>query len=395
MTAWWRPGGALVFLLTVLAMAQQPPAPPATAAAVKEVPHGRLETLNGYRVLTVDGTPAEMGRAYGTLVGDTVRRVVADLITNGVAADADARRNLHAGSAMMARFQPPEYLEELQALAAAAAVKYEDLLLLQYFGDVARAIEGPGHSPLCTSFAVLPPAAAGRTCIVGRNFDYFDRGIGDYASLLVVYRPAGRLPFVTVTWAGVANGWTLLNAKGVAVSNNTAFGGGAASLEGLSTCYLLRHVAERAATVPAGVELVKRAARACATNMLIAGGEPPAAVIVEFDHTQVVVRAPMDGLVAAANSFLQLGEPAGATPYLGGRLERVHELVTAERGKVTLASKLAGADGVPIVGMNLHSVMLDTSARRLRVAMGRIPAFRLPYRAFRLSAAGELSADEE
>jgi len=365
----------------------------AWAAETASVPHGRLETINGCTVVTVDGSPEEMGTAYGRLLGPVAARVIRDMITEGIGRDPSAYANMIAASRRMERFQPPEYIAELKALACAAQVSYDDLLLLQYFGDVRRCIDGAGGSFMCTSFAALPPLTRGETCIVGRNLDYFDHGVGEYASILACYRPTGRIPFVTVTWAGIINGWTLLNAQGIVVSNNTAFGARSQSLEGVSTCFLLRYVAERARSVAEGVRMVQEAQRACGTSMLIASGSPPDAAVVEFDHAETAVRRPSEGFVGAANDFLALYADGATEAFLiGGRVDVARGLASSLRGRVDLETNLAGAQGVPIRSMNLHSAMIDATNLRLRVAMGRIPACDLPYRALRFTGEG-LAAD--
>jgi hypothetical protein len=359
------------------------------AAEPTTVPHGRLEVLNGYTVVSVDGTPEEMGTAYGKLLGPTIQRVVKAMITDGIGEYREAYENILKGSKVMEGFQPNEFLAELMAVATAANVKYDDLLLLQYFGDVRRCITGPGRSMLCTSFAMLPPLTRERICLVGRNFDYFDNGVGDYASLLACYRPKGRNAFVTVTWAGVANGWTLLSEKGIVVSNNTAFGARSQSLEGISTCFMLRYVAERAATVAEGVELVRKGPRACGTCMLIASGNPPDAALVEFDHDKFAVRRPKDGFVGAANSYFELYmEGFEGDDLYSGRIGVARDLAVKDRGKLDFSANIAGAKGVPIEGMNLHSAMVDATNLRLKVAMGGIPACKRAYRAFRLTKTG-------
>ena len=363
-------------------------------AEPKTVPHGRLETINETLVITVDGTPEQIGTAYGTLLADKVQKVVRAVITDGVAADPDAYKNILAGGKVMERFQPEEYRAEMKALAEAAGVKYDDLLLLQYFGDVRRCISGAGKASMCTAFAVLPPYTRGDLCLVGRNLDYFDKGVSEYAAILAYYRPAGRIPFVTVTWAGVINGWTLLSEKGLVVANNTSFDQKKESLEGISTCFLLRFVAERAETVEQGLDLVKKAKRACGTNMLIASGKPPAAAIVEFDHEGLAVRKADDGFVGAANGFLKLYREDGATAAYSGRTGAALDLVKEKKGVVDYATNIAGAPGVPIASMNLHCATLDATNLRFRVAMGKIPACEQPFRAFRLTPAGVVADDK-
>ncbi len=348
--------------------------------------HGRLETIDGMLVLTLDGTPAEMGKAAGQLLGPLIRRVLEAIITKGVAQGEEERRNLYRGSAVMEKYQPEAYCEELRAMAQAAEVDYESLLLLQYFGDVRRCLAGAGASAFCTSFAVLPPLSRGNICLVGRNFDYFDQGVGEYASLIIYYQPAGKIPFVSLSWAGIINGWTILNAKGLVVSNNTAVGAGVQSLEGISTCFLLRHIAENATSIADGIELVRRGPRACGTNLLIASGNPPDAVIVEFDHRDIAVRRPENGFVGAANDFLLLGRSA----RLGysGRIGKAYEIALANRGRVDIFTTLADAEGVPIENMNLHCAQIDATHLRLRVAMGGIPAYRRLFKVFCLTPEG-------
>jgi len=384
---------SLLWVSAGVAQRTTPDAPPKITAGKAE--HGRVERINGYWVVTVEGTPAQMGKAYGRLLGPVVRRVIADLIHQGFGRDRAAYANILAGSRVMAKHQPGEYLEEIRALAGAAKVSRDDLLMLQYFGDVRRCIRGAGAAFMCTSFAVLPPHTRDRSCIAGRNLDYFDHGVGEYASILACYRPKGKIPFVTVTWAGIINGWTLLNEKGIVTSNNTAFGARNQSLEGISTCFLLRRIAENADTVAKGVAIVRKGPRTCGTNLLIAGGDPPTAAIVEFDHRDVTVRRARDGFVGATNSLFRLYDPdAPESDLYWGRLGTVRSLIGEHRGKVDIRTRLAGAAGVPLRGMNLHSAMVDTAARRIRVAMGRIPACDLPYRTFQLTAKGLVGVKE-
>lgn len=155
-----------------------------------------LRHMDGYLVLNLAGTPTDMGTAHGRLLGPTVRRVVDDVILHGEASDPASYRRLMAGTRRMERQLPADIREELRALACAAGVKYEDLVSLQLFGDVWRASR-------CSSFAVFGPATASGEAVIGRNFDFWDHGVGEYASLIISYQPRDGLPFMTITWAGI------------------------------------------------------------------------------------------------------------------------------------------------------------------------------------------------
>ena len=101
-------------------------------------------------------------------------------------------------------------------------------------------------------------------------------------------------------------------------------------------------------------------------------------------RVRIAVRRPDRGFVGAANSYFEL-YAKDPDPYWG-RIGAARDL--AMKGELDFSANLAGAEGIPIVGMNLHSVTIDATALRLKVAMGRIPACNLPYRAFRLTKDG-------
>ncbi len=260
-----------------------------------------LTIRDGYKVLHLKGSPEDLGRQHGSLARDLVQRVISDVILDDAAPDTEARRELFAGAMVMERYLPEPYRRELRALAASARVDYEALVALQLFGDVQR-------NQYCSSFAAYGPATATGELIAGRNFDYWDNGASKYAAVLIAYYPDDGIPFVTVSWAGIINGWTLINACGVVVSNNTCYSG-RNSLEGISTCFMLRKVAQFAHNVEEGVEIIKNTPRACGTVILVAGGDPPNAAAVEFDHDEVAVRWAKDGWVAATNEFRLLHKP--------------------------------------------------------------------------------------
>lgn len=341
-----------------------------------------LRHINGYHVLNLRGTPEQMGAAQGRLLGRTVRRVVEAVIVKGEASTPEKYARLRAGTARMERQLPDDIRRELRALASAAKVKYLDLVALQLFGDVWRASN-------CSSFAALGPATATGEAIIGRNFDFWDHGVSEYAALIISYQPETGQPFMTITWAGVINGWTAMNTSGVVAANNTAWGR-SDSLEGLSTCFMIRKIVQHAKSVGEGVQIVQDTPRACGTNMLIAGGEPANAAVVEYDHEDVAVRWAERGEVIATNHFRRLHqeEPLGEEDGWCYRYQTLRGLIKENYGRIDRTMNFIGAPGVPMGSINLHSVQLFPRDLSFRVSMGRTPAFEYPYRSFRLTGEG-------
>jgi len=364
-------------------------------------PSGHRQRINGYTVMHLAGDGWELGSQHGYLAGRLVRQVLKDVILENNGA-GDRYKPLIRGAMVMERYLPDEYRAELRALAKAADVKYEDLVALQLFGDVQR-------GQRCTSYAVYGPATKTGECIVGRNMDFWDHGAGKYGACIIHYTPADGIPFMTVSWAGIINGWTAMNRYGIVCANNSSYGGND-SIHGLSTCFMVRKVVQYARTVEEGVRIVKNTPRACGTNLIIAGGNPPQAAIVEFDHEQVAVRWAKKGYVCAANSFRALGRPettvtddgddfgadtdseTGFSSYYWlSRDELLAKLIRENYGRLDDTINLAAADGVPIRSINLHSSLLFPQRLAFRVSMSETPAADHPYRRYRMTERGIVS----
>ena len=412
---------ALAAALTAVIVATNPFA---SSPALARTEHGRLYTVDGYRVLELTGTPEQMGRAHGELLGEEIRRVVRDVL------DPEGRRSswprIEEGVRAMERYQPERYRREMRALAAAAGVDYMKIVALQLFGDARRGVRSEDFVPpdedlapatdtvpdmdaapadedlvRCTNYAVFGPATETGELIVGRNFDYFNTDVAEYASIIIHYRPEGKRSFVTLTWSGVVNGWTLMNDRGLCAANNTAYHL-SDSLEGISTCFLQRLVVENAPTVEIGIEIARRGPRACGTAMLLAGkssrareGEVPwTAVELEFDHEDFVVRKATDGYVMADNGFRILGYRRRRRDVADrSRYGTLLGLIRKSYGRIDRTMNFAAAPGVPLTGINLHSALLFPSDQTFAVSMGEVPACRQRYRRFRVTAEGIVAGE--
>lgn len=343
---------------------------------------GRLERINGYLVVHLEGTPEEIGEQHGRLLKAEIKRVVADVFRNAV----DNESSMLRGAMKMEAFLPEDFRRELRSLAKAAEVEYEPLVAIQLFGDVKRA-------QMCTFYAAFDEATRAGEPIIGRNMEYYDYGVSDYGFVLIHFRPDQGIPFVTLSWAGVINGWTAMNEKGIVAANNTAYGTLQNSLEGLSTCFMLRKIVQYAGTVEEGIAIVKAAPRSCGTVMLIGGGYPPDAVAVEYDHKEIEVCRAKRGVVVADNTFSRLycQQPREPDPKGSSRYDVLWRLIGENYGKIDREMNFAAAEGVPISALNLHSALLFPKDLRLRVAMGSAPACRQPYRKFRMTPKGIVS----
>jgi len=334
---------------------------------------GKLTRVSKHlATLTVRGSARERGTAHGKLLPKEVAAV-----TEGVKRflKGDNYDTCLAGAKVMRKFIDADVLEELDACAEAAGVNKDDLLLAQLFGDAAR---GLGVRTFCSAFAAFGPATKDGKLIVGRNFDYAGFGLEDGLPLILQEIPtgpeAGR-PFVTIGYAGILNGWTAMNADGLIASNNTLFGG-KDRLEGMSTCFLLRKIVERARTVEEGVKIIETTPRACTTGMLVAGKNAKGqwdARFVEFDAESLAIVMPAEGKVLSTNTRQKLPQgdwtPNGKTtcPRFLALAAKLAEL-TGKLDFDIAEHNIVAARGV-YMGINLHCALLDPETQRIRLAV--------------------------
>jgi hypothetical protein len=364
---------------------------------------GRLRRIDEHlAIISVRGTPDERGTAHGKLLKSEVGALVGSVREFLSREGNDHYRQCVDGGRVMRKFVDKDVVTELDACAKAAGVDSDELMLTQLFGDVNRA---KGFSSLCSSFAAFGEATVDGKLIFGRNFDYGGRGLEGGLPVILQEIPtgdgAGR-PFVTLGYAGILNGWTAMNADGLCASNNTLFNG-SDSLEGMSTCFLLRKIVERATTVEQGVSLVEKTPRACTTGMMIAGKNDAGkwdARFVEFDSKSMAVVEPRNGLVLATNQRQKLPieniQTSGEVTC--GRYKALRAYITDRAGKLSFddATQNPAAAQHVYMSINLHCALLDPPGQRFRAAFvngdGK-PAAETPFRSFRVSA-NDVSVEE-
>ena len=185
-----------------------------------------------------------------------------------------------------------------------------------------------------------------------------------------------------------------MNDAGLVAANNNGYSA-SESHEGVSTCFLQRLVIENAATVEEGIAITRRGPRSVGTIMLLAGGNPPDAVEMEFDHEAFVARRAEQGYVIAANDFraLRCTRPVGPEERSFGSYGALLGLIRKYHGRIDRTMNFAAARGVPLSFINLHCAVLFPRDLTFAVSMGKVPAAQGPFRILRMTSGGIVSAE--
>jgi isopenicillin-N N-acyltransferase-like protein len=303
------------------------------------------------------------------------------------------------------------YLDEIEGIAEGAGVSAASILAVNVRTEImfrARGQQAAGVAASeCSSFVVLPPAAAGGKTFVGQNWDWLET-CRDTVVVLEA-SPSDRPRFVTVVEAGLL-AKTGLNAAGIGLATNALVTDRDAGRVGVPYHVLLRTILE-SSTWESAVATVTQASRACSANYIIAheGGRALDLETMPGGASALHRLAPHDGLMVHTNHFLEPPVSARdisevAMPNTESRLRhaRLRSLLIDRAGAISpelLQSMLrdhenlpssvcchpdAGRDGRHCAA-TLASVIMDLQARRMWLADGRpctSPYRQLDYAAF-------------
>ncbi|MBS0206554.1 MAG: peptidase C45 acyl-coenzyme A:6-aminopenicillanic acid acyl-transferase [Planctomycetes bacterium] len=334
------------------------PAPVLTSPAEdgRRVDHGELRWIDGHRVVLLEGTPEQIGKAHGELLHDeAIRCVDSVLYSFGTAQTIQTgrwfRHDLENAYFRLMKFIPEDHKRETRALALS-------LNLDPKLAEVVNVFPEMFH---CSGFAVFGSATEGGKLYHGRVLDYMTTiGLQDAATTFIV-APAGKISFANVGYGGFIGSVSGMNTK--AISLGEMGGRGEGKWDGVPMATLMRRALEECSTLDEVIDLWKNNPRTCEYYYVFADGKTNRAVGV-----------------AALPESIQFVQPGEAHPLLGDgikdavvlsagtRLEELRRRVQSLHGKID-ATAAQGLMCRPVaMQSNLHNVLFVPADGVLYVA---------------------------
>lgn len=324
---------------------------------------GELRYINDLPVLTVSGTPEQVGEQVGMLAARPAARLfeAPREILKAHNTEALWPALMAAGQAMVARF-PNANQREMRALAGAGGVDYGLLAMINSLDDIGR-IFG------CSSLTIDAERSATGGPLVGRNVDFYTMGYEQY-SLVTVYRGEGKLAFASIGFPGMVGVMSGINEAGLTLVildvSQSADGAPAFNLLGTPMSLTFRRVMEECRTVAEAELLLREEPRTTLLNVSLC--DPQDAAVVELTPLSVEVRRGEEGRLACTNHFrtsrLKVGlacpryealsEPRDAKYDVAAVWERMH---AADQGEATF-----------------QTMVFEPAALRLHLAFGELPS---------------------
>jgi isopenicillin-N N-acyltransferase-like protein len=324
-----------------------PPLGPATGqhCVLAREGGGRLEMMDGTRVLFLKGTPEEMGRQHGKLMQPQIRDLVNHILYGvGVGSSFEKGRwffgEIESAQKRLAPFMDPRYFREMDALADGGGFLREEVRLANFFPELFH----------CSGFALFGNATEDGRLYHGRILDYL-RGLGlEQNAVVMVFQPERGNAWVNVGYAGCIGSVTAMNEKHLAIGEMG--GGGQGNWDGKPMAELVREVMEKADTLDQAIEIMRQGPRTCQYYYVISDAKSRRAVgIAATPETFEVI------LPGQSHPLLPHAIPDAVLMSAGDRYEELARRVQAGYGKFNVERARALMQRPVCMTSNIHCAL--------------------------------------
>jgi isopenicillin-N N-acyltransferase like protein len=240
---------------------------------VKRVGQSALYQGGGKRVLLLQGTPYQVGYAYGQLMGAEVREVVGSMYFLTTLADLSQKKigmsTLEEAYRGSLPYVPARYREELKGLADGAGVDFHRL-------EVCNLIPEMMH---CSLMSVMGKATKDGKLIHARVLDYPAQTKLQKNSIVIVIREPGCHAIMLGSYTGCIGCITGMNDRGISTGMMgwSEFG----HYNGVPIGYALRMALEEYDSLPPIREFFARSRMTCRFATIFGDGKVPNALGIE------------------------------------------------------------------------------------------------------------------
>lgn len=317
---------------------------------------GRLEMVDGARLLFLKGTPQEMGHQHGVLLNEEIH-AVSNRILYGVGVGSSFTKGawffgeVEGAQARLLPFMNPRYLAEEDAIAQAAGMDAQEARLANFFPELFH----------CSGFALLGKATADGHVYHGRVLDYL-KGVGlEQNAVTIVHQPDVGRAWVNVSYAGFVGSVTAMNDQGISIGEMG--GGGYGNWDGKPMAHLVREVMENASTLDEAVKIMRDSPRTCHYYYVIADGKAHAAIGISASPKEFITINP-----GQSHPLLPRPQPDAVLLSAGKRYDTLVDRVQANYGNFDAESARKLMDPPVCMKSNIQSVLFEPDTLDMWIA---------------------------
>ena len=339
----------------------------------REVEGARLEYIQGVPVMFLEGTAEQLGRQQAELTGDVIGPLT-QMPKQTLAAHGGEKAwpFVSAMSKVLMHSAPQRYKSELDTFIEASGLDRDSLYVANSMIELRR-MGG------CSAFLVTPERSETGELLFGRNFDFPPLGVLHRYHCVLVVKPEGKRPYLSIGYPGLIGVISGMNDAGLTVATLDVYQSGDGSpffdSTGVPLALTYRQILEECATVAEAEALLKETKRTTYMNLAVADSER--AVVFEITPKQVGVRQTEGNVLSCTNHFRLDGLSVDKNCYRIARLSKLSESTP----KFGIKQVQQAMHRVHQGQMTLQTMVFEPAALRVHVAMGGLgPVSNKPLR---------------
>lgn len=335
----------------------------ATAKLDKQTPatrflqsgQGTLEQRKGINILQLRGSYEEMGRQHAELAreicGDInlqyFGKVVENLAAHSMPPLAGAinhslkwvfhkRNHERLGKRMKAHLGAFAEVYGMSPVDAERVFMVPDII--HYL--IGRAFPQYVAPPSCSSFFACGNMTDNGQVVIGRNFDFFGRGMWNTNNSVIVMHPTGGQSFCWLGTLGVPGSAQGINESGLFIALHTQFTRDVQTT-GQPVFKICHDLLADCHTLLEAIQRIQSQPRLCGLTLFVVDSKKPAAAAIGFSANDLEVVYPVNDLLVQTNHYLTAAmQETLIAPYPWsrnsyGRRQRLLDLLLEKRGSLS------------------------------------------------------------
>ena len=342
---------------------------------------GELRYINKIPVLTVSGTPEEIGESVGVLAVKPAPKVLdyprglMDHFNAGLLWNVALSKGRE-----MAKHFPADYSAEMDALIRGSGAPRDKIVAGNTLFDIKKII-------LCSALMIESDRSSTGAPLMGRNLDYPSLNYIHEYSLVTVYHPKNKRSFVSIGFPGLVGCLSGMNDAGLCVAVLEVLSARASEgrfePKGVPYALCFRAMLEECSTIEEAKAKLEKMPRTTILNMVVADRHKVGTF--EVTPKTVIFRPAEKGICCCTNHFCTEVKPElkvnVANTY--GRFD-ILEGVRALTNRLSVEEVRRKLNAVNLGDLTLQTMVFEPASLKLHVAFGEGPASRLPLRTIEL-----------
>lgn len=288
---------AAVGVVTLIGRRGEPDRPRSTQRETVAVAPSTDEPgmVGGIQVLSLRGTPREIGREYGRQQKAEIKQVIAEFVYGADGLTLD-RGEVAALVAQLKDRLPLTSLDTLEGMAETSGIPFDDLAALQFLPELVHGADGCGY-------AAFTPATRIRDLLVGYNLDLAAGRAASGLLRVLALDEEGTRAFVGFVLPGMITPIAGMNEKGLCLAYLPTSRTDSQAPRGTPILTLMRHALQTSTSIDEVRQALEQTDRTTSYSLLAAQSAPPIdAGVLTVTPTALGFEAPEEGRLAGSGT---------------------------------------------------------------------------------------------